>query len=306
MADNPPVSIVVTTVNRLEYLKRALRSLEHQTYRQFEVIVLDDGSSDGTVEFLSGFRPWFAFQWLKFSSRERSFLRNEGVAAARGELIAFLDDDDEWHAEKLTRQVAFMRDQPSIQLSYCLTVPIDTDGNVMEDLDRAHRRTYERHFRTGHTYTALVSSCLIFTSSVMVTKNSFLSVGGFDESLVGAEDWDFYLRFARNHVIGALPEPLVRYRVHPGNSASSDDRLRQIRVADARIRAATMHIANTAGLNRIDRAHLLNTISQNHYWAGRPGEAMRYAFAAIAMRPALGLVPDNVSRLAKSAVKALR
>lgn len=306
MADSPLVSVVVTTFNRLAYLKQALRSLELQTYREFEVIVLDDGSTDGTVEFLSRFSPWFAFQWVRFSSRERSLLRNEGVAAARGELIAFLDDDDEWHPEKLARQVAFMRDKPSIQLSYCLTVPIDSGGDVMEDLDRVHRRSYERHFRTDHSYTALVSSCLIFTSSVMVRKDAFRAVGGFDETLVGAEDWDFYLRFAREYGIGALPEPLVRYRVHPGNSAAPEDRLRQVRVADARIRAATMHIANTPGLNRTERAHLLNTISQNQYWAGRPGEAIRYALSAIAIRPALFLVPANFSRIAKSAVKALR
>ena len=300
------MSVVVTTFNRLAYLRAALTSVEAQTYRNIQVVILDDGSSDGTTEFLARFNPWFPCLVLNYSGKERSFLRNAGVAQTTGKLIAFLDDDDEWLPEKLERQVAFFSRYPAAAMTFCQTEAIDSTGARNAAVSEQHRAGYRRELKAGLSYTALAAFTLIFTSSVMVRRHAFEEVRGFRPDIIGAEDWDFYLRMARDHLIVGQPEELVRYRVHEGNSAAGGVERSQ-RVGKARIRAAEQHLARLSRVpeDRRARSLLLRAIAQNHYWLNSNKYAARFAAASIASSPA-SLRLDTLTLLLKAAYKSLR
>lgn len=214
----PKVSVVIPTYNRLEFLKPALLSVEQQSFGDMEVIVLDDGSTDGTIEFLEGYQGHHPFRWYSFKRKERAHLRNYGVREAEGRYIAFLDDDDEWQADKIQKQVAFMEDSPQVDLVHCFTMVIDEVGVVEPDHSMRHLSHHRRAHQSGYGTEQLCMETVMFTSAVMVTKDSFISTDGFDSALPLLEDWDFYLRFSKLHQIAALPEELVRYRIHQSQS----------------------------------------------------------------------------------------
>lgn len=301
--DPPEVTVLLPTFNRLAYLRAALEGLERQSFKNFELIVLDDGSSDGTREFLNRFSPWFKHRVIFFEGRERAYLRNEGAKLTKSPLIAFLDDDDVWLPEKLARQVDFMNRNPHLGMTYSFTTAIDSSGNDVEDTTRHHRDLYQRHAARKHTFESIAKSCLIFTSSVMVRREVFEATGGFGEDYIGSEDWDFYLKVARVSSIGVVPEELVRYRMHAGNSTAGDTE-RRIRVGDGRMRAAMQQLETVKG--RRARSLLMRAIAQNHYWASRNGDAVRYSLAAFKESPVTFASPSNLFMLAKAAVKSIR
>jgi GT2 family glycosyltransferase len=301
--DKPEVTVLLPTFNRLAYLRAALDGLERQSFKNFELIVLDDGSSDGTREFLHRFSPWFKHEVVFADGRERAYLRNEGAKLAKAPLIAFLDDDDVWLPDKLERQVDFMNRNPQLGMTYCFTTAIDSDGKDDEVTSTQHLELYERHASRPHTFESIAKSCLIFTSSVMVRSEVFMATGGFGEDYIGSEDWDFYLKVARMSSIGVIREPLVLYRMHAGNSTAGDKE-RRIKVGDGRMRAAMQQLGTVKGHRA--RSLLMRAIAQNHYWANRNSEAVRYSLAALRESPVSFASPSNLFMLAKAAVKSIR
>lgn len=268
----PVVSVIITTFNRRRYLEEALKSVAGQTFRDFEVVVLDDGSDDGTVQVLSDYRADFPFSWSAFDRRERSYLRNVGAREAKGEYLAFLDDDDEWLPEKLAMQVEFMRRHRDVGLVYCRTEVIDAAGRADTMSTAGHRRLYDDQARRGHRYANLAYRTTMFTSAVVVRRSLLLGVGGFDERYVPKEDLDFYLRCSLASRIECVGRrPLVRYRSHPGGSAA--------RLGEARIAVSRAHLEAIAADPGRDpdgsarRAFLLN-VAMYQSWAGRHGDAI--------------------------------
>jgi GT2 family glycosyltransferase len=212
--------VIVPTKDRLRYLRTALASVEAQTFRDLDLLVLDDGSVDGAREYLRSYQSAFPFRWLAFEGRERSFLRNTGVRETSGDLIAFLDDDDEWLPEKLAMQVTFLDAKPAVGMLCTRTRVIDEQGCAVVDLTDEHRRLYDTQDRKGRTYATLAAHCVMFTSSILVRRRVFDAVGGYDPAFSACEDLDLYLRVASIAAIECLATPLTRYRVHPGGSAS--------------------------------------------------------------------------------------
>jgi len=264
--------VVIPTKDRLNYLRTALASVEAQTFRDLELLVLDDGSVDGTREFLDGYRSAFPFRWLSFQGRERSILRNTGVREASGELIAFLDDDDEWLPEKLATQVACLDAKPAVGMLATRTTVMDGMGRVSEGGTKQHQRLYDLQDRKGRTYAALVSLCIMFTSSIIVRRHVFERVGGYDPAFSACEDLDLYLRVASVSVIECLAAPLTRYRVHPGGSAS--------RLNDAQIRVCIKHCERLDRDPALDpagdvRRGLVMSSARCHYVGRRYAEALR-------------------------------
>jgi glycosyltransferase involved in cell wall biosynthesis len=278
-----------------------------QTYDRIEIIVLDDGSSDGTLEFLSRLEPGFPFRFESFENRERSYLRNAGVETASGSLIAFLDDDDEWVPEKLERQVELAIAHPDAGMIYCFSSVIDAAGKPVENLTREHEKRYRRQVQDGHSFATLARACLFFTSSVVVRRNAFDAVGGFDEDLVGAEDWDFYLRISREFEIVAVPQSLVRYRLHDANTATDNGRGAG-QVGDARVRAAQRLLEGARNAVPRDSGTeflMLRAIAMNHYWAGRNDKALGFAAEAFRASPAAFLSTGMAGLSGRAFLKSL-
>jgi glycosyltransferase involved in cell wall biosynthesis len=205
--NGPLVSVIVPTFNRAPLLAEALDSVLAQSYPRFELIVVDDGSEDGTPEVLARIGdPRLAV--IRQANRGVSAARNRGASAAAGSLLAFLDSDDLWHRGKLQRQVEFLRSRPAAAIGQCEELWI-RDGRRVNPGMR-HRK------RSGLIFEPSLERCLVSPSATMLKRTLFEAMGGFDEALPACEDYDLWLRIGCRHPIHLLPEPLVTRRAgHP-------------------------------------------------------------------------------------------
>lgn len=196
----PRVSVIIPTYNRAALVKEAVASVLAQTYRDFELLVVDDGSTDGTPEALAAFGE--EIRVLPRPGRGGvSAARNAGMAAAQGEWLAFLDSDDLWLPEKLARQMAFMEAHPQLLLSQ--TEEIWVRRRVRVNPPRTHRK------EGGRIFLRSLERCLVSPSAVVLHRRLFDDHGGFDEDLPAAEDYDLWLRLGWRYEVGLLPEPLI-------------------------------------------------------------------------------------------------
>lgn len=200
----PRVSVVVATRNRRAALARALASIDAQSFRDFEVVVVDDGSIDGTADWLRAQRPAVGLVALRRSCGAAA-ARNRGVERARGEIVAFLDDDDVWHPSYLETQVAQFDAHPDALLCSAGHVEIDGTGRVS-------RPDVRPLFDYADPLVHLLAECPLHTLSIVACRRAALArIGPFDETLAIVHDLDWYLRLVagggrREHHPAALVE----------------------------------------------------------------------------------------------------
>ena len=215
----PEVSVIIPTYNRRAMVREAIESVLAQSVREFELIVIDDGSTDGTAEELA--RLGDAIRVERIEHRGPAAARNRGVEMARAPLIAFLDSDDLWAPNKLERQLAFMRANPGCAISQTNEIWIRNGRRVNPGL--RHRK------RAGDIFIDSLRTCLISMSATMMRTDLFRSLGGFDEIMDAAEDYDLWLRILIDHEVGLLDEPLVTRRGgHPDQTLGDDSRDRSL------------------------------------------------------------------------------
>ena len=197
--DNFLVSVIIPTYNRLPFLVPALNSVLEQTCRIHEIIVVDDGSTDGTVEFLHKNFP--AVSVISQKNQGVSSARNTGIRKATGEWIALLDSDDLWLPEKIEKQVHFLSRNKSYQACQTLEKWIRNGNHVIPPkyLDKSENGLFQRSLQR----------CIICPSSVLLHSTIFKEIGLFDESLPLCEDYDFWIRLLLKNKIGLLEELLV-------------------------------------------------------------------------------------------------
>ncbi len=194
----PLVSVVITTFNRSQTLARAISSVLAQTFLDYEIIVVDDGSTDETAGILADFGS--AINVVTQKNKGVSAARNAGISRGYGELFAFLDSDDEWMPHKLELQVAGYRaGAPFI----CHTNEIWMKEGKRLNQKKKHRK------QGGYFFERALDLCLISPSSVMISKRLFTEVGLFDENLPAAEDYDLWLRITPFHYVEFIDVPLV-------------------------------------------------------------------------------------------------
>jgi len=196
---DPLVSVIIPTYNRLEMLKRAVGSVLRQSYRRFELLVIDDGSTDGTGdEFGQASSP---IRYVRQPHHGVSSARNRGIAEATGELIAFLDSDDLWHKDKLSTQVDFFKRHPDAMI--CQTQEIWIRNGVRVNPKSKHRKP------SGWIFPDCLPLCVVSPSAVVMRKTLFDQVGLFDEALPICEDYDMWLRVALRFPVYLIDQPLV-------------------------------------------------------------------------------------------------
>jgi glycosyltransferase involved in cell wall biosynthesis len=195
----PTVSVIIPTYNRWPMIAEAVESVLAQSFTALEVIVIDDGSDDGTVDRLQKYAAS-----LRVISQERrgvAAARNSGVRNAQGRYVAFLDSDDLWLSGKLEIQTAFMAQHPEMQI--CQTEEIWIRHGRRVNPKTKHRKP------SGDIFRRSLELCLVSPSAVMMTRELFDRVGGFDETLPVCEDYDLWLRIAVEHRVGLIPTALV-------------------------------------------------------------------------------------------------
>lgn len=212
----PDVSAIIPTYNRRELVIRAIHSALAQTREVDEIIVVDDGSTDGTAEAL---KTEFGDRIISVRQANAgvSAARNRGMAMARGRYIALLDSDDEWMPEKTAKQVDWLDAHPDFGMVLCDVERVDIDGRP---IDRFRRRDVIRE--DGWVLPMVLQDPALAPVSAMFRREVYADVGGFDETLATAEDLDFHLRIASRWKIGVIEEPLARaIRGHDGLSSLS-------------------------------------------------------------------------------------
>ena len=199
VVDSPKVSVIVPTYNRADRLERALNSIVSQTYQDFELIVVDDGSTDKTSQLMKSF-PKAQYFYIKKNSGV-SKARNVGLAFAKGELICFLDSDDLWKEKKIQIQSLWLENNKDSQI--CYTDEIWVRNGVRVNPMNRHRKY------SGDIFRHCLGLCIVSPSSVMIRAKLFDEIGNFDESLPACEDYDLWLRIASKYAFHFIEEPLI-------------------------------------------------------------------------------------------------
>ena len=211
----PEVAIIIPAYNQARYIGSTINTVQQQTFSDWELFVVDDGSTDKTNEIVRGFLDDHRVHYIKQENKERAAARNNGIEKSSAPYVALLDADDLWHPEKLAKQLSAIKAQPDAGLCYTLADTIDSGGKQLHN--SYHWRTY-----SGRVFDELLRSNFITNSSVLLRRASLLNVGLFDSHLpvFGSEDWDLWLRVARQCSVCLVDEKLTFYRVYPENTSS--------------------------------------------------------------------------------------
>ena len=209
------VSVVIPVYNQDRYVAAAIDSVLAQTFRDFEVVVVDDGSTDSTPAVLARYAS--RIRVIRQRNRGGAAALNTGIRAARGEWIAWLSSDDLWEPAKLERQVEVLHREPRVGMVYTDYVYVDADGRLLS------RESFPAPPTRRKVLLRLIRRCFINGSSTLIRRAVFDAVGWYDEGDRLAPDWDMWFRIAAAFDIAQVPEPLVRYRIHGEQTSSKRD-----------------------------------------------------------------------------------
>jgi glycosyltransferase involved in cell wall biosynthesis len=203
----PKVSVIIPTHNRAGYLRSSITSVLNQTYQDFEIIVVDDASKDHTDVVVRSFTDPRIKYVRHETGRGDGGARNTGIINAKGDYIGFLDDDDEWLPKKLRLQVAVLENSPPhVGGVYTGQFDVnDTDGEISKICNPSRRGDLSQY---------LFKEACIVTSTVLFRRKCFETVGLFDESIPYCNDYDMWLRIAKEYHFECIGEPLVKYLIH--------------------------------------------------------------------------------------------
>jgi GT2 family glycosyltransferase len=311
--DLPLVSVVIPTFNRAHLIGRTIESALCQTHRRLEVLVVDDGSTDGTAEVVS--RDHGADERVRYLRKQNggpASARNVGFDHARGAYVALLDSDDTWHPWKLELQVRCMEAHPLLGMTWTDMEMIDpggkvVDGRYLRHMYSAYRRFREEalfpeafalreiapelaavvgeaRLRVGEIFSQMVMGNLVHTSTVVLRRDRLERVGRFDESLrFSGEDYDFHLRTCREGPVGLIDVPAIRYQ------QGMPDRLTApkygIHLAENNLRTIEAAVGRDRARIRLRESMLRGRFADAHAWVGyerlergdAPGALRQYA-----------------------------
>ena len=218
MADPRRVSVVIPCYNAERYVAATLESVLAQAGAELEVIVVDDGSKDGSAALVE--RDFPQVRVIRRANAGVAAARNAGIEAARGDWVAFCDADDIWLPGKLAAQFAAMDAAPGCRMSYTAwhvwpSAEPRPDAALLAELERAAGDTARWSGATGWLYPELLLDCVVWTSTVLMQRSLLAETGGFPTDLRIGEDYDLWLRASRITRIERVARPLALYRQHP-------------------------------------------------------------------------------------------
>jgi glycosyltransferase involved in cell wall biosynthesis len=212
----PKISVIIPAYNAESTIAETIQSVQKQTFTDFELIVINDGSKDKTVEIVENIKDE-RLNFFSYENRGLPVARNRGISHASGEFIAFLDADDLWTADKLERQLIALEENPEAGVAYSWTCFMDVDeqGKPLSFLPSP------RYAFTGNVYQKLLVSDFIHSgSNTLIRRQAIDAAGEFDPALKSCEDWDYWLRLATSWHFVVVPKHQILYRRTPGAMSS--------------------------------------------------------------------------------------
>ncbi|GAB6066979.1 hypothetical protein JCM13664_02970 [Methylothermus subterraneus] len=218
----PLVSILMPVFNGEKYISQTIESVLSQTYKNYEIIIVNDGSTDHSYQKI---KPYLRLSHLKYIEQDNAGVasaRNAALQLAKGNYFALLDQDDLWHPEKLTKQIDLFKSNPKLGLVHCHAVPINATGEILPANPWWPRPTPPRAFEEIFLANPIHSCTAVFC------RTALEQIGGFDPSpaILFADEYDLWLRIAATFEVGYIPETLSYYRLHSENN--SRDTIRMI------------------------------------------------------------------------------
>jgi len=212
----PEVSIIIPVYNAEKFIKKTIESVLSQTYKDYEIIIVDDGSTDNSKKILDEFKD--KVRYFKQANSGVSSARNRAIKEAKGEYIALLDQDDLWYSEKLKKQINFIKKNPNAGMVY-------SDCYYIDDKDKVISRVFENQkFYCGKIFENLVIENFIPIPTVLIKKEVLNKTGLFVENYSHAEEYDLFLRISKDYEVGFMNEALAGYRVHDTNLSKNIDK----------------------------------------------------------------------------------
>lgn len=289
----PLVSVVIPTYDRAALLRKALESVFAQTWTQYEVIVVDDGSTDSTREIIGQWSDRLTYIWQE--NRGVAEARNRGTSAARGEWIAFLDSDDLWLPEKLARCMERVRRAPDTAILFHPMTEIDDAGNRV--------RGRSKRAAAGRIVDRLFAHCFVHTPTVVVRRDVLKQAGGFSAELEVCEDYQLWLRIALKHPFVMVPEPLALRRLHLCRLSKSAMHRHTI----LRAEMLQQFYDDLGGRDALDAGMAARRLARVFCSAGKANlQACRYADAHQMLRRSWAYRPFRVKTAALLAYAAMR
>lgn len=290
------VSVVIPMYNHERYVVEAVRSALDQTHPPREVIVVDDGSTDGSATALDAFGDDVTL--LSQRNTGVSGARNAGVAASSGDVLAFLDADDRWHPRKLERQTAALASS-SVPFVHCAMREIDDAGEVLGVVEDGLDGWVEVELLLFRRSVIIGGG-----SGFLVTRKVFDTIGGFDERLSTSADWDFFRRVAAEHPIAFVDEPLLDYRLHATNMHRNIARMEH----DMLLAFDKAFVGGRrSSLRRRAYGRLRYVLAMSYLDAGEVASGVRQLVAAgRAWPPVIAALPATTARTLVRAARRIR
>lgn len=216
----PLVSIVIATYNYAKYLPIAIESALNQTYKNIEVIVVNDGSTDNTNEAIAPHLNDKRIRYIKQTNSGQTFAKNCGIKNSQGEYIAFLDADDYWMPDKLEKQLSLFSADSAVGVVFSLMKIVGPDNEKVETLKTL------KPYKGWVTNHLIIDNFVPFSSS-LVKRECLEKIGNFDETLRMSIDWDIWLKISINYKFDFVDEELIAYRIGHPNQMSKDQEKRQ-------------------------------------------------------------------------------
>jgi glycosyltransferase involved in cell wall biosynthesis len=273
----PLVSVVIPTYNRADLLRQAIDSVLAQTYRPLELVVVDDGSTDGTPELLRSYGERLVA--IRQRNQGGTAARNAGTQRARGAFLNWLDHDDLMRPDKIARQMQVFRAQPALGLVHCGYDKIDAEGQVLERLVGLPE---------GDVARRLVCGCFLWSGAPLVKRACIERVGAFDES-VWSSDADLWLRIAlAGYAFGCVQEPLGKYRILADSTMADVARTERLDFAILdRVFARADLSSQVAAMRTEAYFNQRFWLATRYYTIGRWHDARRNLTLALELKPAL-------------------
>ena len=280
---NPLVSVIVPNYNYAQYLPQALDSVLAQTYRETEIIVVDDGSTDDSETVVSEYGSLVRF--VRQKNQGVSTARNRGVAESKGELIAFIDADDAWLPAKLEKQVQRIVAEPEVGLVHCAVDQVGSAGDSLGSMSEGLEGSVSREFLLFQRPVIIAAG-----STALVPRKVFEAVGGFDTRLSTSADWDLCYRIALKWKVAFVPDVLVKYRIHSTNMHANIKRMEHdMLLCYDKAFAAGVKDDNLRRRQCYGNLHLV--LAGSFFRAGQKTDFARHAVKTI------WLTPANLKRL---------